>query len=105
MLARRVKGTGKSAKADGAAEQRPAGVSGIQERARGLTVAVCPCAKDLNQALKVTVESIQTGKGWNCCVFSPDLFLKILIVKHLQIKEAAKSHLPSTQFSPLIVYL
>lgn len=39
MLARRVKGTGKSAKADGAAEQRPAGVSGIQEGQR----AYCRC--------------------------------------------------------------
>lgn len=81
MLARRVEGTGTSAKADGAAEQRPAGESGIQEQARGL--AVCPCAKDLNQALKVTGEGIQTGKGWNCCLFSPDLFLKVFIVEQL----------------------
>lgn len=83
MQARRVEGTGTSAKADGTAEQRPAGESGIQERAGGL--AVCPCAKDLNQALKVTDKRIQTGKGWNCCIFSPDLFLKFLIVEQLQI--------------------
>lgn len=81
MLAGRVEGTGKPAEADGAAEQSPAGASGIQARARGL--AICPCAKDLNQALKVTVKSIQTGKGWNCCVFLPNLFLKCLIVEQL----------------------
>lgn len=38
-----------------------------------------------HRALRVTDESIQTGKGWNRCVFSPDLLLKFLIVEQLQI--------------------
>ena len=77
MLAGGAEGTERSAQTDGAAEQRPAGVQlspvWCPRTARGL--AVCPYAKDFNQALKVTVKRIQTGEGWDYCLFQQISFL------------------------------
>lgn len=48
-----------------------------QNRPEGLQSALT--AKDLGQNLKVTIKRIQTGEGWDCCMFPTNLFSNPLL--------------------------